>query len=249
MSDPFSKESLNDNIPTLEGNVVKRPLHFFWLVDCSGSMEGSKINSLNRAIAESIPAIADALQNHAEVQIMMRVIKFADRGSWHIGPTPVPIENFIWSDLSAGGTTATASAIDMLVSELDIEKMSKRTYPPVCILLSDGHCTESEEKYNAVINTLDKMPWGKKAVRLVIAIGNENDYDSESLLKFTNHKEVGLLQAKNPEQLIDYIKWASVAASVSASASKSQGDPSNMDPDQNVILPTPPSISGAGDVF
>ena len=96
---------------------------------------------------------------------------------------------------------------------------------------------------------LNKIPWGKKAVRLVIAIGDENEYDEESLLKFTNHKEVGLLKAKNPSQLVDYIKWASVSASVSASVTKSFNGPGNTENDSNVILPPPPEIENAGDVF
>ncbi|MDW8300804.1 MAG: tellurium resistance protein, partial [Anaerolineae bacterium] len=31
------------------GALANRPLHFFWVVDCSGSMAGDKIQSLNTA--------------------------------------------------------------------------------------------------------------------------------------------------------------------------------------------------------
>lgn len=31
-----------DSIPVLEGNIVKRSLQFFWIVDHSGSMTGQK---------------------------------------------------------------------------------------------------------------------------------------------------------------------------------------------------------------
>ena len=41
------------------GLETKRDLHFFWLVDSSGSMTGQKINSLNYAIAEAIPRMRD----------------------------------------------------------------------------------------------------------------------------------------------------------------------------------------------
>ena len=34
------------------GEMASRPLHFFWAVDCSGSMSGSKIDAVNHAIQE-----------------------------------------------------------------------------------------------------------------------------------------------------------------------------------------------------
>lgn len=238
-------------VPVLEGEIVKKPLHFFWLVDCSGSMQGSKINSLNRAISEAIPEIQKALKTHPEVQVFMKAIKFSEQAEWHIGPGAVPIENFFWPELSAYGPTATASAIDMLSMELDIEKMSKRAYPPVCILLSDGYCTESDEAYEAAIAKLNKSPWGKKAVRLVIAIGNENEYDEAALLSFTNHDEVGLLKAKNPEQLVHFLKWVSVNASIASSLSRQEEIAESINDNKNVILPQPEAfdIDSAGEVF
>lgn len=236
--------------PKLEGNIVKRTLQFFWLVDYSGSMSGSKIATLNHAIKEAVPEVQKSLQAHPEVQVMMRAIKFADRADWHIGPTAAAIENFVWHELGVDGTTATASAINMLSDELEIDKMDKRGYPPVCILLSDGYCTESTVDYDKAIKRIDDLPWGKKAIRLVIAIGNESDYDEVSLLKFVNQKEVGVLKADTPGKLVQYIKWASVTASISSSKSRSSTDPNKLG--SNVNMGTPPQsiqITNSTDVF
>lgn len=238
------------DIPVLEGTIAKRALHFFWLVDASGSMDGKKISSLNQAIREVIPEIQKAVSAHPEVQVMMRTIRFADQAEWQIGPSPVPIENFSWTDIKAGGTTATAQAINLLATELDIEKMSRRGYPPVCILLSDGYCTDPESEYDKAIQALNDLPWGKRAVKLVIAIGNEREYDADQLLKFVSHKEIGVLKADSPEKLMNYIKWASVTASVGASVGKSRAN--SGDQDQNVVLPSPPvavASGGNSDVF
>src|SRR5438445_215968 len=79
---------------------------------------------------------------HPEVQILMRAIKFADSASWHVGPTAMPLEQFVWPELRTAGTTATVQAIRMLAAELTIENMPRRGYPPVCILVSDGYCTD-----------------------------------------------------------------------------------------------------------
>lgn len=235
-----------------DGGVVKRNLHFFWLVDYSGSMEGSKIATLNQAIKQAIPVVRDALKNFPQVNIVMSAIKFSTHAEWHVGPDPVPIDDFFWPDLSASELTATAKAINLLSERLDLEKMGRRAYPPVCILLSDGYCTDSDEEYDAAIEKINKMPWGKKAVRLVIAIGNESDYDEDQLLKFTNHKEVGVLKAHSPEALVQYIKWASTTASLSSSQTKSKPGENSSEVSiegGNVILSPAPDIDDATEAF
>ncbi len=241
---------MSNSIPKLEGEIVKRTLQFFWLVDCSGSMEGVKIASLNQAIRECLGPIRGALAAHPEVQLMMRAIKFSDKAEWHIGPQAIPLEQIAWPELNANGTTATSMAVNMLCDELDLEKMGRRCYPPVCILMSDGYCTEPETSYDNAINRLNSIPWGKKAVRLSIGIGK--DFDEEELLKFTNHKEIGVLRADTSSKLAEYIKWASVTASVSSSVSKPMNDSSGKtDGESNVIISAPPAfdISDSSVVF
>lgn len=252
----MSEEIINDG-PVLEGEITKRPLQFFWLVDCSGSMRGKKIATLNQAIREAVPEILRALEAHPEVQVMMRAIAFSSSASWHVGPEAVKLEDFTWPPLHADGYTATASAIELLLEELDIDKMNRRGFPPVCVLLSDGYCTEPEEQYERAIRKLDHAPWGKKAVRLVIAIGDGSEYDEQALLRFTNHPEVGVLKANTPGKLVEYIKWASVTASVSSSQSKTFYNDDEVEGGEgegarNVILASAPQsiqIEDANEVF
>lgn len=241
------------NIPTPAGEVAKRPLHFLWLTDYSGSMRGQKIATLNQAIREALPEVKKTLKNYPQVEIIMRAIKFADNASWHVGPEPVSLEQFTWPELASGGVTATAQAIHLLADELTLEKMPRRGLPPVCILVSDGFCTDPEKEYFEAIAKLNNQPWGKKAVRLAIAIGNDSDYDEEQLLKFVSHQEIGILKAHNPDELINYIKWASITATVGASQGKSKGDSVISETDNNVILsppPTPqPTLVDSNEVF
>jgi len=242
---------MTESIPMPEGNVARRPLMFFWLADYSGSMSGRKIATLNQAIREALPEIRNVLATHPEIEMKMRAIKFADDPHWHVGPDPVALETFVWPELDTDGLTSTARAIDMLADELEMEKMPRRAVPPVCILLSDGYCTDKSEKYDAAIARLNNIPWGIKAVRLAIAIGDESEYDEAELLKFVNVENVGLIKAHNPGELVHYIKWASTAASIGASIAKSQG--AAADSASNVHIPAPPppptSISNVNDVF
>jgi hypothetical protein len=63
-------------------------------------------------------------------------------------------------------------------------------------------------------------PWGKKAVRIAIAVGQ--DADKDTLQKFINHPELRPLEANNAETLVRYIKWASTAVLKAASSPVSQ---------------------------
>ena len=235
------------DIPVPEGQVAQRPLQFFWLADYSWSMDGRKIATLNQAILEALPEVRKAVSIHPEVKVEMRAIKFADQAEWHVGPNPVPVEQFAWPELKTAGLTATAQAIRLLASQLTTEKMPSRGYPPVCILISDGCCTEAEQEYNDAIAQLDQLSWGKRAVRLAIAIGDESDYDEAELLKFVNQKEIGVLKAHSPEQLVQHIRWASVTASVGATQGKNNSTSGPNTP--NVVLGAAPVVADDSDVF
>ena len=238
-------------VPAPGGTVSKRPLQFFWIADFSGSMAGKKIATLNTAIREALPEICSAVSLHPEVAIMMRAIKFSDNADWHVGPVPVPVEQFVWPELSSAGGTATAQALRLLASELTMEKMPRYGFPPVCILVSDGLCTDPSEEYDAAIAKLVKLPWGNRAVRLAIAVGDPADYNEDELLKFVSHPEIGVLKADTPQKLVNYIRWASVSTTLSASIGKSKVGGSEAEA-HNVILPNPPvepGVTNKLDVF
>jgi uncharacterized protein YegL len=178
-----------------------------------------------------------AIEDNERVKIYMSAIKFGDKGEWHIGPKPVPLEDFEWADMEAnGGTTATAQAIDLLADALHIEKIGMRNVAPVCILLSDGYCTDSEGALQTAIERLDKSPWGKKAVRLSIGIAeNEGDYNKDELDMFISpylrqEGKVETLHADTPRKLVHFIKTASTVATRSASKSNVKAEEGDNSP-------------------
>ena len=165
------------------------------------------------------------IEEDQRINILMRAIKFGDDAEWHVGPEPVPVADFIWQDMDAmGGSTSTAQAIDLLNEAMAIEKIGRRNVPPVCILLSDGYCTDSEEDYDQAIATLDKLPWGVKAIRIAIGIGE--DYNKEQLDQFISpylrrESHLETLAANNVRKLIEYIKIVSTQAATAASSTRS----------------------------
>lgn len=199
------------------GQLATRPLHFIWIADASGSMkEDGKIQALNMAIREAIPHMQKVASENPNAQVLVRAIKFASGAQWHISQ-PTPVEDFKWVDLKADGVTDMGKALSMVADQLKIPPMTDRALPPVLVLISDGQPTDSFKKG---LQKLLDQPWGKKAVRIAIAIGK--DADHSVLQEFIGHKEIKPLQANNPEALVNYIKWVSTAVLKSASAPASQ---------------------------
>lgn len=219
------------------GEISSRPLHFIWIVDSSGSMQGEKIQSLNYAIRQTIPEMRQSANENPNASLLIRAIKFSQGANWHIS-TPTPVNNFEWNDITAGGETHMGKAFELLIEQLNMPPMSDRALPPVLVLLSDGQPTD---EYKESLNKLLAMPWGKKAIRIGIAIGH--DCDNEVLKSFINNVEIPVLQANNPQALIKYIKWAStIARQVSAPVSNVKGIDSN-------IANTVPQVSTDDDIW
>lgn len=221
------------------GGLASRPLHFFWVVDCSGSMSGLKIGTVNNAIRETLPDMRDSANDNPNAQLLIRALKFSDTASW-VSPDAVDVENFAWNDLSAdGGMTNIGEAFELLAGQLSIPPMSTRALPPVIVILSDGQATDD---YKKSLNKLLSLPWGKKSVRIAIAIGS--DADQDMLRKFTGNDEL-VIFVDNATKLVKAIKWAStVAASVSAPSSQAKvsNTETNTSPVISGFLPPPPTI-------
>ena len=218
-----------ENLQRPGGELATRPIHFFWMVDCSGSMYGEKIGIVNNTIQECIPQMRSAAENNPNAQLMIRALQFSTGASW-ITTNPIPVEDYSWETMDAEGLTSLGKAFDLLAAQLSIPPMPSRALPPVVVLLSDGQPTYD---YNESLENLKKLPWFRKAVKIAISIGQ--DADDDVLLEFAGNKEL-VLQANNATALAKMIKWASTTASmVSAPSSKPM----------NVSVPA--AASGASD--
>ncbi len=219
------------------GAMATRPLHFIWIVDCSGSMQADgKIQALNSAIRETIPHMQAVAKENPNAAVLVRALAFSTGAQWHISQ-PTPVADFRWEDVQAGGVTDLGHALAMVADQLQVPPMTDRALPPVLVLLSDGQPTDD---YNTGLRALLAQPWGKKAVRVAIAIGS--DADMNVLQKFIDHPELRPLLAGNPEALVNHIKWASTAVLKTASSPAVQSPPAA--PDPSAPTASPPSDPG-----
>jgi len=216
------------------GELAKRPLQFIWIIDCSGSMAGKKIETVNFAVRECIALMQSVADENPNAQVLVRVLCFSDNARWHVSQ-PTDIHDFKWTDLNADGVTDMGHALTEVAKALDVKNMPERGLPPVLVLMSDGQPTDD---FNTGHKALMDQPWGKKSVRIAIAIGE--DADEDILQKFTGNAEL-LLRGRNAPELVKRIKWASTvplkAASNPASRTVEQSDTGH------VPIPAPPQDS------
>jgi len=161
------------------------------------------------------------------------------------------LDNKILANKGGRGNTDMGMALQMTADVLRMASMPERALPPVLVLISDGQPTDNFDKG---LQSLLAQLWGRKAVRIAIAIGR--DAELEPLQRFIGNTERAPLLANNPETLVKYIKWASTAVlkSVSAPANRTKGEA--VASGANVMIPeAPPPVpsdvgpGSAGDVW
>ena len=193
--------------------LASRPLHFIWIADCSESMVlDGKIEALNRAIGDTIPALRDAASQNPHAQVLVRSVAFSTGVRWNI-VDPTPVETVSWSDLTAQGYTDLGAALTEVARVMHVPPMEPRALPPALVLISDGQPTDD---WRPGLERLLAEPWGRKAVRLGIAIGKDADLDV--LSAFIAHPEIKPVVASNARELLHLLRWASTVAARVASS-------------------------------
>jgi uncharacterized protein YegL len=203
-----------------------------------------KIQTLNTAIREAIPLMQKEANENPNAQVLVRALKFSDGAQWHIAQ-PTPVDSFKWTDLTTDGVTDMGKALSMVAEQLKMPPMTDRALPPILVLISDGQPTDD---FSSGLRQLMELPWGKKAVRIAIAVGG--DADRETLQKFIGHSELQPLEADSADALVKRIKWVSTVLLKAASAPISQPNKPNSG-GGNIPIPVAPPIiiNSASDVW
>jgi uncharacterized protein YegL len=203
------------------GQMTSRPLHFIWLADGSGSMRvDGKIQALNNAIREAIPHMQTVARENPHASVHVSAIRFADQAEW-VGERAMSVFDYRWEDMEAGGVTALGEALTMVGDALDDPQMIDRALPPILALVTDGLPTDD---FQAGLDHLLSKPWGQKALRIVVAIGEDaTSNEARDIFRaFVANDALRPFHANNPEALVEHIRWVSTAVLKSVSSPASQ---------------------------
>jgi len=194
--------------------IVKRQMVLFFIVDTSGSMEGTKIGAVNTAIREVLPELKGI--GGSDVDLKIACLKFSSGCSW-MHPSPVPVENFQWNNLSAMGETDFGAACKELSDKMAKEKFlsaPSASVAPAIFLMSDG---EPTDEYKVGLVELQKNNWFKYAIKVAVAIGDDANIDV--LKEFTGNIEA-VITVHTPEALRKMIRFVSITSSQIGSKSQ-----------------------------
>lgn len=198
--------------------IVKRQMVLFFVVDTSGSMQGTKIGAVNTAIREVLPELKDA--GGADIDLKVAFLTFSSGCQW-MYPTPIASDSFQWTTVDADGVTDLGAACRELNDKLSKNgflKAPSGSVAPVIFLLSDGEPTDD---FESGINLLQQNNWFKHGIKVAVAIGD--DANKDVLAKFTGNIEA-VITVHTPEALRKWIRKVSITSSQIGSRSQPVSD-------------------------
>ena len=157
--------------------VIEDEIHLFFILDNSGSMGGTPIQTLNEAMETVFPALV-GVANNKEVTAFFHVLAYNTDVHWLCGSTAeqgVPMDQFHWHEIDARGRTNTAAAIRAILPGLSQKVLGHKTFRPVIILITDGK-SDSMDETKAAIAELDKK---QKTTRIAIGVQGYNPQELE----------------------------------------------------------------------
>lgn len=202
--------------------IVKKELHVFYILDTSGSMTGAPIAALNDAMKDTMAELTDISMNSADAALKIAVMAYDTTARWvTLGNNGLEdAEDFVWTDLHAGGMTYLGSALAELNRQLSRNEMMKSVTGnkiPVIIFMSDGYPNDS---WLPELDRLKANKWYDAAIKIAFALGDQADCDV--LAKVVGTPEA-VIQTNDLDVFKAMIKVVSVTSSLAASSSTSTG--------------------------
>jgi uncharacterized protein YegL len=194
----MAKYELNDNID----NYYEGVLTIIFVVEASESMSGSKIETLNDLISNTIPEIRKIATENPFYKIEITVLKYADNAVW-ITPTPVDVFDFEWKYLGCDGESNFGAACYQLENQFRRKrKVSyKASFCPIIFLFTNSG---ANGEYSEELYYLYKCSLFKQSMKVALIFGDKPD--EQILYEFTGNRDT-IEKTLTPETITKYIKF------------------------------------------
>lgn len=181
-----------------------RPLPVFLLLDVSGSMSGTKIDTLNQCVKEMIKDFQN--ERMSEVALKLCVITFGGNGAQLHTPLSL-LKDVEFEDLQASGMTPMGAALTMASNIInDKEQVSGKGYRPIVVLVSDGYPNDSWE------GPLNEFVTGKRTSKCEKwALGIGDGYDANMLQEFLGDTDRKVFDASVAKEITKFFKFVTLS--------------------------------------
>lgn len=209
------------NIETEFTPPPRKELHVFYVLDTSGSMEGTKISTLNRAMEETTQALADVAKSTGDAKLKIAVMEFNTSCKWVTSNGPEDLEeDFFWDPLKAGGLTDMGAALKELNAKLSRKAFLNSmtgALMPIIIFMTDGYATDNYEK---ALEEIRRNRWFQYGTKIGFAFGD--DADLKMISSVVGNSEA-VIRTDNLELFKKLLRFVSVTASKLVSQSSTTG--------------------------
>ncbi len=199
---------------------ARRAMTIFYILDVSGSMAGQKISVLNRAMEETIDSLKEVARSSADAKLKIAVLKFSSGCEWVNANGPEDMEDFLWTDLTAGGLTDAGETLKELNSKLSrnafLQSMTGN-YIPIIIFMTDGQPTDD---YKRELEKIRENKWFTRATKIGLAIGDDADMDM--IADIVGNSEA-VVKPNDLDTFARLIKFVSVTSSMTNSQTQNAG--------------------------
>lgn len=211
-------------MPNLETDFKEAPrkdLHVFYVLDTSGSMDGTPISMLNRAMEETTQALKEVAKSNGDAKLKIAALEFNTSCKWVTSNGPEDLEeDFIWDPRKAGGLTDIGAALNELNTKLSRKAFLNSmtgALMPIIIFMTDGFATDNYEK---ALETIRRNRWFQHGTKIGFAIGDNPDL---KMISSVVGNSEAVIRTTDLELFKKLIRLVSVTASKLVSESTTTG--------------------------
>lgn len=205
-----TQSSVTPDISTMTTVGTGKLLVVIFIVDCSQSMAGERIQAVNAALREVKSALQDMKRDNG-LELKIAVMSFTSSARWHLDLTDideVSLENLT----TRPGLTEYGNAFHELNKVLSKNRFMKHTgkkAPPAIMFLTDG---EPTDQYQDDLEELKKNPWFANASRSAVLLGDaiSNEKAREAVSRFVEDANNDIVDAENSTKIIRQIRIATM---------------------------------------
>lgn len=208
--DPFgTQQTVTPNLGSYKTAGTEKLLVVVFVIDCSQTMEGERIQAVNAALNEVKYKLQEVKKDN-NLDLRIAIMSFTSGVRWELDLTDideVTLENL----RTRPGLTQYGAAFHELNKVLTKDRFMKhvgKKAAPAIMFLTDGEPTDD---YERDLDDLLKNGWFANASRSAVLLGDAiyNDAAKQAVSRFVGDSE-DIVGAENSTEIIDRIKIATM---------------------------------------